>query len=577
MAAFFVYLLKSSAVIGLFFVTYHLFLRKETLFFENRLFLISGLLVSILLPFLEIRRVILLDSGIANDLSMTAEKSLIANQAVPVNWEILLLVIYILGVLFFISRLILQLASVRRLIKTGKIKKHERSYHVKTQKRVSPFSFFNYIFYNPAQFNQEELKSIIAHEEVHAREYHSIDILLLELVFILQWFNPILWPYRTFVKQNLEFLADSRAFERVTCKKTYQYLMLKQVIVEKKPTVTNPFYNSLIKKRIVMLNQNQSKKMNAIKLFLVLPMLALFLMAFNTKKVYSFNTPEGAQVRSDQSIELIIDKDTSNDELEKMKKNLAEDNIDFSYTVIHNDNNEIIDITLHISGQSSDGEKFSGNYNSSSDDPIKPIAVFYDHETNRISFGNAISKKVHVHKTEGGSETVRVDLGEGGEQKTITVRTENGTKKIFVDGKEVDEDTLHEMNFHITMDEHDDDDLSIHVVSSDEDKKRKTKRVKFKKHKDGKVKENVMMIKDSDDDTTIEVIAKGEGSLIVDVDGKEKPLIYIDGKKATEKQAKKLSAESIESMNVLKGEKAIEKYGKKAENGVVEITTKKEK
>ncbi|RKN79924.1 M56 family metallopeptidase [Ulvibacterium marinum] len=575
MEAFFLYLLKSSAIVGLFFVTYHLFLRKETLFFENRLFLVGGLVVSVFLPFLKIRKVVLLDPGITTNLPITSENSLTVNQTVLVNWETLLLMIYTLGVLFLLSRLILQLASVRRLIKTEEIRRHEQFYHVKTQKRISPFSFFNYIFYNPAQFSQDELKSIIAHEEVHAQEYHSIDILLLELVFILQWFNPIIWFYKTFVKQNLEFLADSKAFQKVTCKKTYQYLMLKQAVVEKKPTVTNPFYNSLIKKRIVMLNQNQSKKLNTIKLFLVLPMLVLFLMSFNIKEVYSFNAAADSHVRNAQSIELNINKDTSNDELEKMKKNLAEDNIDFSYIVIHNDNNEIIDITLHISGQSPDGEKFSGNYNSSSEDPIKPITIFYNHETNGISFGNAVSKRVHVHKNKGGSETVRVDLDRTGEYKTINIRKENGTKKIFVDGKEVDEDTLHEMNFNITMDEQADDDITIHLTTSDEDKKRKNKRVKFKKHKDGKVKENVMMIGDSDDDTTIEVIAEGDSPLVIDVDGKEKPLFYIDGKKATEKQVKKLSSEDIMTMNVWKGKKAIKKYGEKAENDVIEITTKK--
>ena len=99
--------------------------------------------------------------------------------------------------------------------------------------------------------------------------------------------------------------------------------------------------------------------------------------------------------------------------------------------------------------------------------------------------------------------------------------------------------------------------------------------IKVRKSKnDGK--NSVIIIKDSDDEDDIEVIEEGGNSFFfIDTNGEENPLYYIDGKEATEKEVKKLSPEAIESMNVYKGEKAMEKYGDKAKDGVIEITTKK--
>jgi beta-lactamase regulating signal transducer with metallopeptidase domain len=135
-------------------------------------------------------------------------------------------------------------------------------------------------------FTKKELEQIITHEKVHVDQHHSIDILLTQLTCITLWFNPFIWLYNKNLKQNLEFIADKNAQSKVTCKKSYQTTLLKTSMPSHQIVLSNHFYNSLIKKRIVMLHKSKSKKINLIKYAFIIPLLAIFLMSFNTKEVY---------------------------------------------------------------------------------------------------------------------------------------------------------------------------------------------------------------------------------------------------------------------------------------------------
>ena len=272
------YLLQSILISGGFLVVYHLFLKKDTLFKENRLFLLSGLVLAFVFPLIKIQRTIVLDKS---NLIQTGE---IATQNTPLavpesniyTLENLLLAIYIGVTAFLLARLIIRLVALKKLAKNARKRKESPFLHMETERKISPFSFFNYIFYNPMLFDEpNELHSVLEHEKVHARQYHTLDILFLEVLKIFFWFNPVLWLYKSAVKQNLEYLADHFAIESTEDKKSYQYLMLKQAVHTQEYTLANSFYNSLIKKRIVMLNQNQSKKINILKTLVVAPLLSL--------------------------------------------------------------------------------------------------------------------------------------------------------------------------------------------------------------------------------------------------------------------------------------------------------------
>jgi len=140
-------------------------------------------------------------------------------------------------------------------------------------------------------------------------------------------------------------------------------------------------------------------------------------------------------------------------------------------------------------------------------------------------------------------------------------------KTVIVNGKQLSDDEIKEMEI--------EKGTSIHF-DSDEDGEN-VKKIRIRKVEDKDSKSHVMIIKDSDDDKDIEVIEKDASFFYIDNDGGSEPLYYIDGKKVSGKDVQKISPSDIESMNVLKGETAIEKYGKKAKDGVIEITTKKGK
>ena len=117
-------------------------------------------------------------------------------------------------------------------------------------------------------------------------QWHTFDVLLTQCVLAIQWLNPFAWLYKKSLEQNLEFIADAGAQESLECKKTYQYTLLKTGFTQQQIAITNNFFHSPIKKRIMMLQKRKSRKTNQLKYVFIIPILALFLMNFNTEDVY---------------------------------------------------------------------------------------------------------------------------------------------------------------------------------------------------------------------------------------------------------------------------------------------------
>ncbi|WP_421812601.1 M56 family metallopeptidase [Flagellimonas sp.] len=588
MEPIFLYFLQSALISGAFLAVYHIFLKRDTLFKENRLFLLSGLVLAFVFPLIKIQKTIVVSQATLVQAVETSEQIPLntTNQSIY-TLENILLSIYIVVSLFLFIRFISKLVSLKKLAKNARKRRETPFLHMETEKPISPFSFFNYLFYNPRLFESNELHSVLEHEKVHARQLHTLDILLLELLKIFFWFNPVLWIYKSAVRQNLEYLADHFAIAQAKDKKSYQYLMLKQVVDSQEHTLASSFYNSLIKKRIVMLNQNQSKKVNVLKALVMLPLLGLFLASFSIEETYLYKDSDSVESlmteeNSDdnKTVELTIDKNTTDAELNKIKKDLGKDDIDFSYTTVRNDDKEIIEISLQLSGKNSEGKSFSGNYNSNSDGPIGPITVFYDDANNAVSFWNAgKSQNVQIHQIKGKSswttdDNTEIIIKEGDEEKEVIVNGKRLTEKEMED---IDLDNV--ASIFVTKDEEDENIRHVTIKKVGEKKHKNVVMIKTDDEKEIEVKKskNVMVIRDSDDDEDIEVISGDDNAsyFFIDNDGKGEPLYYIDGKKSKSKDLKKISPNNIESVNVFKGDKAIEKYGKKAKDGVIEITTKK--
>ncbi|MEE9348764.1 MAG: N-acetylmuramoyl-L-alanine amidase [Flavobacteriaceae bacterium] len=288
------FLLKSALISTALYSFYKIFLQKETFFHSIRFYFIIGIIASVILPFVIIPIYIqyipmpipeVYDAVISMPDIEFETTNTIANAQKPINWLVLISNVYLIGVFIFSVKFIKDIASLAYLLYYGSKRKSGKIIFVEASKDLAPFSFFNFIVYNNMQFNKDEMKDIIAHEKVHVKEKHSIDILLIQLLTIIQWFNPFIWLFKKDLQQNLEYIADKTAQEKAETNKKYQYLLLKTSVVNNSFALSNNFFNSHLKKRIMMLQKSQTKKINQVKYLLLIPLIALFLYAFNTKEI----------------------------------------------------------------------------------------------------------------------------------------------------------------------------------------------------------------------------------------------------------------------------------------------------
>lgn len=389
MEALLIYLAKASAILGIFYLVYIFFLKEETFFETNRWYFIFGIIAAFSIPFITLTKTVYIKAPTTTISTANIPEALIENNMLPVaaetpeftiNWLYVFGILYAIGLVIMFVKLIIQLLSVYRIISKNKITTINGIKYVETKEQHTPFSFFNYVVYNPVLFSKEELDIILKHENAHSEERHSIDVLLSKTVQIIQWLNPFAWWYHKAITQNLEYLADLKATEHMNCRKSYQLTLLKATQYNQLSITTN-FFNSLIKKRIIMLQQQKSKKTNVLKLALVFPALVAFVFIFNTEEVVALevdNTAIATTVNTipvveeiAKKIEISIDKNTTKADLEKIKKQLKKEGIDFKYRKVKfNDNNELTSISITVK----DNNGNSGSYSLSSDgEPITPF------------------------------------------------------------------------------------------------------------------------------------------------------------------------------------------------------------
>jgi bla regulator protein blaR1 len=591
------YLIKASAVIAIFYVCYKLFLQRETFFESNRWFLLIGIIVAFAIPLVVIPIYVTVESLPLENIIISSDNSPIGIVEKPFDILQLISIIYLFGVVLFLGKILLQFGSLKFLLLSNN--KHKRGSYtfIKTNSNTHPFSFFKWIVYNPKQFNKDELQQIITHEKVHARQYHSIDIILTQISSIVFWFNPFVWLYKKAMEQNLEFIADKSTQEQINCKKSYQHLLLKTSVPHYKMALANNFYNSLIKKRIVMLHKSKSNKFRVWKYALILPVLALFLMNFNTKEVITYtessnsnNLVSESLVDADEIEERLISKDFSKADLEQVKKELADKGVKLKFSGIkRNSENEIIAIKIEAESDSA-----SANFNTSSDEPIDPIVIKINTENNKISIGNTSNSDMHfgegytfvtkdgnhkIHKS-GKGNNVFVYSSDNDKHEDEHEVIEKEDKIIIKSGAKIHEikKVLKDKNvFVISGDKGEIIDLKGEAIKYGKaiiEKDKKGNFVKGYKHKDGNVK-----IWTGDDDKVYEFRSnddKGNDKFFISNKDGNQPLIILDGKEIVNK--KKLDdlvePNNIESISVLKGEAAIKLYGKKGKDGVVEIYSK---
>lgn len=307
MEVFALYLLKSVIWLSGFALIFILFLRNERFFFLNRIYLIVGILTAFFFPLISIHYTVLLPA-VTNFQTGTAVVSQVqepVNTLIP-NLKLGLLVLYSVGTFIVLAIVIRQALTVFRAIKKSEIISSHPVKIIKTTDYTSAFSFFSYVFVNPS-ITDLETKEIMNHEMVHISQKHWFDLLLVELLCMLQWFNPFVWMYGRFIRQNHEYLADAVALQRTSDPALYKAALLNQIVGLPVVSLSNSFNYSLNKKRFNMMKNIISSPYRKMKVLLILPVFAIVLYSFakpdykytNVKENPSLNPAVSTQTRKE--------------------------------------------------------------------------------------------------------------------------------------------------------------------------------------------------------------------------------------------------------------------------------------
>ena len=377
------YLVKVNGLFVLFFAVYYVFLRKETFFQYNRWFLNAGLLASLGLPLVIFKQIVWIEKSAKatnfDILPLTALQKMpipVSEEVVISYWYLSHIIIYFIGFSILFLKLVQEYYAYRQILKNTTSSFSKGIKTIKTNENIGPFSFFKTIVINPALYSDAELHAIISHEMVHIRQYHSVDVLVSKLFAIIFWYNPIVWLYRKAMIQNLEYIADNKAVEKNSDFKQYQYTLLKHTTNMSCVALTNPFYQSLIKKRIVMLNKKPSAQANRLKLAIIIPMLAIFVWQFQTKIVAQEKVSAAQIVAEKPKIEILINKNTTAQFMAEYTERLKQDyNIDLKFSKIkRNKKGELTAITVFLD----DNKGSKTEHEVESNKAIEKFLIVYD-------------------------------------------------------------------------------------------------------------------------------------------------------------------------------------------------------
>ncbi|MFO7657751.1 MAG: GldM family protein, partial [Bacteroidales bacterium] len=293
------YILISTISLSIFYLIYVLIFRKEGNFRQMRFFLLGSLVMALLIPLSNYS--INLNFSIKRDNDKTAgieseenqENTLISDEYkmnelaqitssgsknFKINWLELLKGLYIFIALGLLARILVQIViMVQQYFVSDKISSGNYIY-VYNSRFKNTFSFFNLIFINSDNFADNDSKEIILHEKIHASQFHSFDIIAIELLSAVMWFNPVVWLMRKEIQLVHEYLADEGALSTGIDKLRYQALLINQITEERLICLSSSFNHSLIKKRMIMITKSNFNSKTKLKILALIPVAALIFL-----------------------------------------------------------------------------------------------------------------------------------------------------------------------------------------------------------------------------------------------------------------------------------------------------------
>lgn len=285
------YLFKVNIALILFCAGYYFVFRKLTFYTLNRVYLVAALLFSSVYPLIDLSTVLpqhhIIKPLQVNDVHIIytiSAYSKAANTSGFENYWQYLLVIFWMGVTVMGIRLIMQFASLFNIYRRSTPQKiYNRKVRI-IDNEASAFSFWQSIYINPEKYSENEIQSVVAHEDIHVKQWHTLDILLAEISLVFYWFNPGIWLIKNAISENLEFITDREILRQGIDAKGYQYSLLYASFNTSPSAVVNHFNISTIKKRIMMMNAKKSSVFSLTRYSLMMPAVAALLLVFGTSK-----------------------------------------------------------------------------------------------------------------------------------------------------------------------------------------------------------------------------------------------------------------------------------------------------
>ena len=296
---------------GIFLLFYKLLLEKERMHHFKRFFLLTALVASFIIPQVVFTEYVetVPTAAVTQVLTLNEPQEITPVVHVieksPMNWSLILWTIYGLGVAVFGFRFLLNLTKIWQRVKRNTLINNNFIVRVLLKEQLPPHTFLRYIFLNKQRFESKNIPdSVIKHEETHALQWHSLDVLFIELLQILFWFNPMIYVYKKTIKLNHEFLADSAVLNGQEDHLIYQntllsYLSNDSFYTHQSVGIANAINYSSIKKRFIIMKKQTSKKSILLRSLLLLPLLAIMLYSFSNRKEKFVSKPDDYSINGD--------------------------------------------------------------------------------------------------------------------------------------------------------------------------------------------------------------------------------------------------------------------------------------
>ena len=632
MGTFLVYILKSSLCLALFYLFYRLLLSKETFHRFNRIALLGVMLISCLLPLV---RVTVDRATVVNTSVMLVEEDMlmypwemqtVVQEEAAFPWREWLVAVYLLGIFFFLLRNLWSLVRMLYLIRHSRCRQMENGIClVIHQAGFAPFSWMKYIVISQTDLD-ENGTDILTHEEAHIRNRHSWDLLLVEFCIWLQWFNPAAWLLKQELQNVHEYEADEAVLRQGIDAKRYQMLLIKKAVGARLYSIANSFNHSSLKKRITMMIRKKSNPWARAKYLYVLPLAAVTVAAFarpeisepldeissvkvnDLSAITGNNSPENLSVASNSAADVTLKM--------KVTDQTGSPIVGASVLIVNSTSGTLTDLEGNFTLKVGDDQRISVSY-------IGMKSV-------ELSVKECLEKQIkEVRLTSdadsGPQLTVVSQSSESASQKAPqhnTTSEPQNTEEVFMVVENMPE-FPGGLNACLKF-------LADHVAYPKEAAEKKIQGrviVQFVVMKDGSIA-NARVIRSVDpllDAEALRVIGlmpkwkpgtqRGQAvnvkftmpitfrldkdstdmqpalvGKVIEIsgatkennqkafhfpDGKETPLVVVDGEEISVSSLEKLSSDTFESINVFKGETAINRFGEKGKNGVLLITTKK--